>query len=65
MRDSIIIFSLGWISHVAAKQQFPFPGVSLQPFVNVFPARAECLSLSTDDPLQIHLTKKPLLEEYS
>lgn len=23
------------------------------------------VSLSTDDPLQIHLTKEPLLEEYS
>jgi AMP deaminase len=23
------------------------------------------VSLSTDDPLQIHLTKEPLVEEYS
>lgn len=35
---------------------------------NPFPAffaRGLSLSLSTDDPLQIHLTKEPLVEEYS
>ena len=28
-------------------------------------ARGLSVSLSTDDPLQIHLTKEPLVEEYS
>jgi AMP deaminase len=35
---------------------------------NPFPAffaRGLSVSLSTDDPLQIHLTKEPLVEEYS
>lgn len=35
---------------------------------NPFPAyfaRGLSISLSTDDPLQIHLTKEPLVEEYS
>lgn len=35
---------------------------------NPFPmffARGLNVSLSTDDPLQIHLTKEPLVEEYS
>lgn len=31
----------------------------------VFFARGLNVSLSTDDPLQIHLTKEPLVEEYS
>lgn len=31
----------------------------------VFFARGLHVSLSTDDPLQIHLTKEPLVEEYS
>lgn len=31
----------------------------------VFFARGLSVSLSTDDPLQIHLTKEPLVEEYS
>ena len=30
-----------------------------------FFARGLSVSLSTDDPLQIHLTKEPLVEEYS
>jgi AMP deaminase len=30
-----------------------------------FFARGLNVSLSTDDPLQIHLTKEPLVEEYS
>ena len=30
-----------------------------------FSARGLSISLSTDDPLQIHLTKEPLVEEYS
>jgi AMP deaminase len=34
------------------------------PFPNFF-ARGLNVSLSTDDPLQIHLTKEPLVEEYS
>ncbi|KAK9843466.1 hypothetical protein WJX81_004251 [Elliptochloris bilobata] len=34
------------------------------PFPTFF-ARGLSLSLSTDDPLQIHLTKEPLVEEYS
>jgi len=28
-------------------------------------ARGLCISLSTDDPLQFHFTKEPLMEEYS
>lgn len=28
-------------------------------------ARGLCVSLSTDDPLQFHFTKEPLMEEYS
>ena len=35
---------------------------------NPFPAyfaRGLSVSLSTDDPLQIHLTREPLVEEYS
>lgn len=31
----------------------------------MFFARGLNVSLSTDDPLQIHLTKEPLVEEYS
>jgi AMP deaminase len=31
----------------------------------VFFARGLNVSLSTDDPLQIHFTKEPLVEEYS
>lgn len=31
----------------------------------LFFARGLNVSLSTDDPLQIHLTKEPLVEEYS
>lgn len=31
----------------------------------VFFARGLNVSLSSDDPLQIHLTKEPLVEEYS
>lgn len=31
----------------------------------VFFLRGLNVSLSTDDPLQIHLTKEPLVEEYS
>lgn len=31
----------------------------------VFFARGLSVSLSTDDPLQIHLTREPLVEEYS
>ena len=31
----------------------------------VFFARGMSVSLSTDDPLQIHLTREPLVEEYS
>lgn len=34
------------------------------PFPSFF-ARGLNVTLSTDDPLQIHLTKEPLLEEYS
>ena len=34
------------------------------PFPTFF-ARGLNVSLSTDDPLQIHLTKEPLVEEYS
>lgn len=34
------------------------------PFPEYF-ARGLSVSLSTDDPLQIHLTKEPLVEEYS
>ena len=34
------------------------------PFPLLF-ARGLSVSLSTDDPLQIHLTKEPLVEEYS
>eukprot|EP00197_Chlamydomonas_leiostraca_P011982 CAMPEP_0202859138 /NCGR_PEP_ID=MMETSP1391-20130828/1384_1 /ASSEMBLY_ACC=CAM_ASM_000867 /TAXON_ID=1034604 /ORGANISM="Chlamydomonas leiostraca, Strain SAG 11-49" /LENGTH=996 /DNA_ID=CAMNT_0049538147 /DNA_START=131 /DNA_END=3121 /DNA_ORIENTATION=+ len=34
------------------------------PFPSLF-ARGLSVSLSTDDPLQIHLTKEPLVEEYS
>ncbi len=34
------------------------------PFPQFF-ARGLSVSLSTDDPLQIHLTKEPLVEEYS
>lgn len=34
------------------------------PFPQYF-ARGLSVSLSTDDPLQIHLTKEPLVEEYS
>ena len=34
------------------------------PFPTFF-ARGMNVSLSTDDPLQIHLTKEPLVEEYS
>ncbi len=34
------------------------------PFPTFF-ARGLSISLSTDDPLQIHLTKEPLVEEYS
>jgi AMP deaminase len=34
------------------------------PFPTFF-ARGLSVSLSTDDPLQIHLTKEPLVEEYS
>jgi AMP deaminase len=34
------------------------------PFPTYF-ARGLSVSLSTDDPLQIHLTKEPLVEEYS
>ncbi|KAK3288591.1 hypothetical protein CYMTET_3956 [Cymbomonas tetramitiformis] len=34
------------------------------PFPNFF-SRGMNVSLSTDDPLQIHLTKEPLVEEYS
>jgi AMP deaminase len=34
------------------------------PFVKFF-RRGLNVSLSTDDPLMIHLTKEPLLEEYS
>ncbi|KAI9562378.1 AMP deamise 2 [Daphnia sinensis] len=30
-----------------------------------FLARGMCISLSTDDPLQFHFTKEPLMEEYS
>ncbi|GAB6026355.1 AMP deaminase 2 [Chamberlinius hualienensis] len=30
-----------------------------------FLARGLCVSLSTDDPLQFHFTKEPLMEEYS
>ncbi|XP_071841600.1 AMP deaminase 2-like isoform X1 [Apostichopus japonicus] len=30
-----------------------------------FHARGLCVSLSTDDPLQFHFTKEPLMEEYS
>jgi len=30
-----------------------------------FLARGLCISLSTDDPLQFHFTKEPLMEEYS
>lgn len=34
------------------------------PFLMFF-HRGMNVSLSTDDPLQIHLTKEPLVEEYS
>ena len=34
------------------------------PFPTFF-ARGLSISLSTDDPVQIHLTKEPLVEEYS
>jgi AMP deaminase len=34
------------------------------PFPSFF-ARGLSVSLSTDDPLQIHLTREPLLEEFS
>ena len=34
------------------------------PFPTFF-ARGMNVSLSTDDPVQIHLTKEPLVEEYS
>lgn len=30
-----------------------------------FLARGLCITLSTDDPLQFHFTKEPLMEEYS
>lgn len=31
----------------------------------IFHARGLCISLSTDDPLQFHFTKEPLMEEFS
>ena len=34
------------------------------PFLNFFQKRLN-ISLSTDDPLQFHYTKEPLIEEYS
>ena len=34
------------------------------PFLNYF-QRGLNVSLSTDDPLQFHFTKEPLIEEYS
>lgn len=33
--------------------------------LNEFHARGLIVSLSTDDPLQFHFTKEPLMEEYS
>jgi AMP deaminase len=50
--------------HVAAVQQQPVPGLPPQPAAHLLRAWLN-VSLSTDDPLQIHLTKEPLVEEYS
>lgn len=43
---------------------FIFLDYHRNPFPTFF-ARGLSVSLSTDDPLQIHLTKEPLVEEYS
>lgn len=62
------------------KKKFSFPqiGLAMSPLSNnslfldyhrnpfpMFFARGLNVSLSTDDPLMIHLTKEPLVEEYS
>ena len=45
-------------------QQLAVPGLPRNPFPMYF-ARGLVVTLSTDDPLQIHMTKEPLVEEYS
>ncbi|CAF3941564.1 unnamed protein product [Rotaria sordida] len=41
-----------------------FLSYNRNPFLEYF-QRGLCVSLSTDDPLQFHFTKEPLMEEYS
>ncbi|CAF3742780.1 unnamed protein product [Rotaria sp. Silwood1] len=41
-----------------------FLSYNQNPFLEYF-QRGLCVSLSTDDPLQFHFTKEPLMEEYS
>lgn len=48
----------------------PFKGITSESFLALCPIseffeRGQNIALSTDDPLQFHLTKEPLIEEYS
>ncbi|CAI6354608.1 unnamed protein product [Macrosiphum euphorbiae] len=60
----LVLCCPNWYSHVTFVKQFMVLNYHRNPLPEYL-ARGLVISLSTDDPLQFHFTKEPLMEEYS